>query len=166
VQRFCEVAVLLLIVFAFVVVGVLSVRRVKSRLLGVDAASAAAATGRGLRLQMVGTTAVVFVAFVIRSVFSTFVAVAYASRDLGKEVDQRCLEADGVCDASCYNVYTQIVRWMNYTPEFEAIIVLVSSPLALLVALWGMTPKSTLQLMESSRQESAISLRLQVHQVQ
>jgi hypothetical protein len=110
VQRFCEFAVLLLIVVAFVVVGVLCARRVKSRLLGVDAASAAAATGRALRLQMVGTTAVVFAAFFIRSVFSTFVAVAYASRDVGKEVDSRCLEADGPCHASCYNVYTQIVR--------------------------------------------------------
>ena len=68
-------------------------------------------------------------------------------------------------EASCRDDLSPDVKTV-YTPEFEAIIVLVSSPLALLVALWGMTPKSTLQLMESSRQESAISLRLQVHQVQ
>jgi hypothetical protein len=48
---------------------------------------------------------------------------------------------------------------MNYTPAFKAIIVLISSPLALLVALWGMTPKSTLQLMESSQLESTMQLR-------
>ena len=35
-----------------------------------------------------------------------------------------------------------IVRWMSFTPEFQSTIVLVSSPLALLVALWGMTTKS------------------------
>ena len=38
VQAFCEVAVLLLIVVAFAVVGVLSARRVSARLLDVDAA--------------------------------------------------------------------------------------------------------------------------------
>jgi hypothetical protein len=42
---------------------------------------------------------------------------------------------------------------MNYTPEFQPMIVLVSSPVALLVALWGMTPKATLQLMKSSKRQ-------------
>ncbi len=56
------------------------------------------------------------------------------------------------CDASCYNVYTHIVGWMFYTPEFESIIVLISSPLTLLVALWGMTSNALLQVMESSEQ--------------
>jgi hypothetical protein len=35
---------------------------------------------------------------------------------------------------------------MLFTPEFEATIVLVSSPVALLVALWVMTTKATLQM--------------------
>ena len=30
---------------------------------------------------------------------------------------------------------------MIYTPEFQLTITLISSPLALLVALWGMTPQ-------------------------
>jgi hypothetical protein len=47
---------------------------------------------------------------------------------------------------------------MIYTPEFQLVVVLVSSPLALLVALWGMTPKATLQLMKSSKRETALSL--------
>jgi len=29
--------------------------------------------------------------------------------------------------------------WNDYTPEFFFIVVLISSPLTLLVALWGMT---------------------------
>ena len=70
VQSFCEVAVLLLIVAAFVVAGVACARVVSSRLLAVDAASASAAAGRELRRQMVITTVVVFVAFVVRSVQS------------------------------------------------------------------------------------------------
>ena len=57
-------------------------------------------------------------------------------------------EADcsGLCDG-CKNVYTHIQVWVHYTPEFRLIIIMVSSPLALLVALWGMTSDRTLQLM-------------------
>ena len=49
---------------------------------------------------------------------------------------------------------------MFFTPEFESTIVLISSPLALLVALWGMTSKHMLQLMRSREQgeESAVAL--------
>jgi len=46
---------------------------------------------------------------------------------------------------------------MVYTPEFQVLIVLVSSPLALLVALWGMTSNATLQLMKSSKREALLS---------
>ena len=54
-QLFCEVSVLLLIIFAFAVVGAACARRVSSALLGM--ADAAAAAGRQLRRQIVGTTA-------------------------------------------------------------------------------------------------------------
>jgi hypothetical protein len=153
VQRFCEVAVLLVIVASFLVAGVLSAQRVTSRLLDVDTASSAAATGRALRRRMVGTTAFVFVAFLIRSVLSTMTATSYELRDL----DKAC--AGGTCDALCHNVHTHIVGWMVYTPAFEATIVLLSSPVALLIALWGMTPLSTLQLMKTSRPDIEVSLR-------
>ena len=144
---FCEVAVLLLIVVAFVAAGVLSARRVNARLLDVDATSAAAVTGRALLRRMLGTTAVVFVAFVLRAAFSIMFAVAFQFRDIGKScpVDP-CGE--------CHNAYHLITQWMLYTPEFQAMIALISSPVALFVALWGMTPKATLQLMTSSKQES------------
>jgi hypothetical protein len=154
VQRFCEVAVLLFIVVAFVVFGVLSARLVSARLLDVDAASAAAATGRALRRQMLATTAFVFVTFVLRSVLSIMSAVAYELRDL----DKQC--SGGFCDASCHNVFTFIVQWMGHTPAFESTIVLISSPVALLVALWGMTSKATLQVMKCTRHEKAKSLRV------
>jgi hypothetical protein len=156
VQSFCEVAVLLLIVAAFAVVGVLSARRVSARLLGVDAASAAAATGRALRLRMLGTTAFVFVTFVLRAAFSTLYAVAHQWRDVNRGV---CPDGTkGLC-SSCRNVYALMSGWMYYTPEFQVLIVLVSSPVALLVALWGMTSNATLQLMKSSQREEVFSLK-------
>ena len=143
---------LLFIVVAFVVVGVMSTRRVTASLRGVDAASAAAATARALRLQMVATAAFVFVTFVVRSAFSTMYAVSNLLRD----VDRKCFGVTSVCDSSCYNVYSHITQWMGYTPEFQTLITLASSPITLLVVLWGMTPKSTLQLMKSTE----LSVRL------
>jgi hypothetical protein len=44
---------------------------------------------------------------------------------------------------------------MEYSPEFQVTIILISSPLALLVALWGMTSKQTLQLVKSRQREMA-----------
>ena len=165
VQLVCEVTVLLLVIIAFVVVAVFCARHFTASLAIFDAAaqrasmgralrlqmSAAAATGRALRLHMLGTTAFVFVAFVLRSVFSTFYAVAFQLRSF----DKGC--PGGVC-ASCQNMYGHIVNWINYTPEFQLMIMLISSPVALLVALWGVTSKSTLQLMKSQEQESATPL--------
>ena len=119
-------------------------------MLHVDAASAAAAMGRTIRLQVVATTAVVFAAFLLRSVFSTMFAVSFLLRDA--PVD--CLS---YCETSCRNVYSVISNRMTYTPEFQLIVMLISSPAALLVALWGMTTKSALQLM-SSRIQSNIGL--------
>jgi hypothetical protein len=125
-------------------------------LLEVDAASAVAATGRALRRQMVGTTAFVFVTFLLRSVVSTIASVSYELRNFDKPSPES--DKSIYCD-TCRNVYTHITGWMLFTPEFESTVVLISSPLALLVALWGMTSKSTLQLMKSSRQERNISLK-------
>jgi hypothetical protein len=148
VQLFCEVVVLLLIVVAFVAAGVLSARRVSSSLLLVDEASAAAAMGRTIRLQVVATTAVVFAAFLLRSVFSTMFAVSFLLR----AARAGCIS---YCDTSCRNVYGVIQFWMTYTPEFQLIVMLMSSPAALLVALWGMTSKPALRLLSSRMQSNS-----------
>ncbi len=156
VQSFCEVAVLLLIVAAFVVAGVACARVVSSRLLSVDRASASAAAGRELKRQIVVTTVVVFIAFVLRSVQSTMLAVA---RQLQNGV-RTCPGVTGFCDPSCNNVFTHITLWAVYTPEFQVTVVLISSPLTLLVALWGMTSKQTLQAMKSKEQEVPLLQRV------
>jgi hypothetical protein len=71
VQEFCEVAVLLLIVLAFAVVGVACARRISSAFSTIDAADLIITTGRKLHRQIVYTTAVTFVTFLIRSAYST-----------------------------------------------------------------------------------------------
>ncbi len=144
VQAFSEVAVLLLIVASFVVAGVVCALRVNSLmalLREVDTASAASEAGRTLRLRILVTTGFVFVAFVLRSIFSTMFAVANQGQEIAAiSGQQRCAGVESFCN-SCTNVYTHISRWMLYTPEFQLTITMISSPLALLVALWGMTPR-------------------------
>ena len=145
VQSFCQVAVLLLVVAAFILVGVVCTRLVSSRLLAVDVESAFASEVRQLRRQIVVTTVVVFVTLVLRSVQSTMFAVARQLQDTSR----RCPGVTGFCDPSCHNQFTHMLVWMLRTPEFQVTVVLLSSPLTLLVALWGMTSKQTLQTMKS-----------------
>jgi hypothetical protein len=153
VQMFCEVSVLLLIVSAFAAAGVMCALRISSslrevRLLnaaGAAATSEAVVSGRRLRFQVVLTTAAVFFAFVLRSVFSTMYAVAYELQNSGNS--KNCDVGLSFCDDQCYNVYTHILQWMSLTPEFQLMIVLLSSPVALLIALWGMTSETALRLM-------------------
>ena len=79
-QFICEVAILLLIIVAFAVVGLKCARILCSRFkpAGVDAGydTFMGAVGSRLRLHMAGTTALVFVTFLLRAVFSTMQLVA------------------------------------------------------------------------------------------
>ena len=91
-----------------------------------------------------GTAAFVFLTFLLRAVFSTMNALSYA-------LQIQVSTCSSNCNPACNNVWTVIQEWLQFTPEFQLSVVLISSPLALLVALWGMTDKRTLQLMRSGR---------------
>jgi hypothetical protein len=77
----------------------------------------------------------------------------------GRGLRREKVETNG-CDA-CYNEYTHIHPWMSYTPEFQQVIMLISSPVAQLVALWGMTNKSMLQLMMTSKRDKTLAITLE-----
>ena len=98
-----------------------------------------------------GTTAFVFLTFLLRAVFSIMNALANALQIQDFSCSNRC-------DPACNNVWELIQSWLLFTPEFQLSVVLISSPLALLVALWGMTSKRALQHMKSSRGQM-VSLR-------
>ena len=155
-QSFCELAVLLLIIVAFAVVGAACARRISSEQQHHDAlvntadAAAAAPAWRQLRLRIVGTTAFVFVTFLLRAVYSTMFALANQLQNNGNYVN--CPSSSG-CDASCYNVYRLMQVWLIYTPEFQLMVVMISSPLSLLVALSGMTTDRALRQMQSNRRQ-------------
>jgi hypothetical protein len=136
VQSFIQVFVLLLIIAAFVVVGCLCARRVSAALLRVASASEAVVAGRSLHLRITVTTGFVFVSFLLRSIYSVMHAIASQFQDL----DTVCPGSRSPC-GPCYNSYSHMAMWMAYTPEFQMTMVLISSPLALLVSLWGMAPR-------------------------
>ena len=77
-----------------------------------------------------------------------------------QDAARRCPGVTGFCDPSCHNVFTHIQQWAILTPEFQVTIVLVSSPLTLLVALWGMTSEQTLHAMKSKVQEVPLRQRV------
>ena len=182
-QYVCEAAVLLFIIVAFVVAGASFSRysatvlhdlqlaadgdvdasaridefsTLRSRSEGRREAAAAGARGKRQLRQVVITAAIVFVTFLLRAVYSTTFAVANALQNDGSEC---AATAAGPCDASCYNEYALMRVWLVYTPEVQLIVVLITSPLTLLAALWGMTTEKTLQLMKGSKQTRAITLQ-------
>ncbi len=147
-QEFAEMCTLLLIIAAFFVVGVMCARRVNSSLTSMTAHAGAKA--KHLRRQIVVTAGVVFVTFLLRAVFASFNAVS-ASR---QNFSDFCPSHVKLCSASgtpsCpepFNEFTHMQLFLTYTPELQMLVVLIASPLALLVALWGMTSGRTLQAM-------------------
>jgi hypothetical protein len=147
-QQYCEVAVLLIVILEFAVVGGACARRLSSALHNMNDWAA----GRQLRRQILGTVSFVLVTFLLRAVFSTMNAVS----DVLQAAVGDCAAVDAsVCDPQCYNVWYLMQFWLDYTPEFQLMVELISTPLALLVALWGMTSERMLQLMKSGRGQGA-----------
>ena len=155
---------LLPIIVAFAVVGVACACRISSEqqhheaLLNATDAVAAAPAWRKLRRQILGTAAFVFMTFLLRAVFSIMNALANA-------LQTASTGCTGACDTACSDMWRHIVNWLQFTPEFQLIVVPISSPLALLVALWGMTDKRELQHMRSSRGQTVRLLSSKVDAV-
>jgi len=150
VQQFSQVTVLLIIIFAFAVVGIAGARRVNSALRNMNDEHGAA--GRQLRRQIVGTTAFVFVTFLLRAVFTVMYALAHALQNAAAAC---AATASGDCDSTCFNHWRLMNNWFTLTPEYQTMVILISSPVAMVVSLWGMTSKRALELMKSRGEQSA-----------
>jgi hypothetical protein len=153
VQQFCEVAVLLIIILAFAVVGIACARRVSAALRRAN--DEQGDVGRQLRRQIVGTAAFVFVTFLLRAMFSIMNALANALQN-----DTNFAACPNFnCNPTCFNEYALMQYWLILTPEFQLTIILISSSLASLVALWGMTSQRAVQLMKKSSRGEMATLR-------
>jgi hypothetical protein len=150
IQMFCEVIVVLLIVIAFAVVGAACARRVRTALVGNSVGKDVNTAGRRLHIRIVCTSTIVFLAFLFRSLFSTTYAIVSQLQNAANA--NNCPNPPSpsfYCSESCFNTYTRIWVWMLNTAELEMAVAFVSSPLALLVSLWGMTSDRMVQLVSA-----------------
>jgi len=151
IQRFSEVSVLMLIVAAFLIVGFFCARVIASAMQtlftaqerlasiagvvgeqGRQNVAKASVQGKQLQRKVIGTVFFVFAALLVRSVFNFMYAFALALSNNGDPC------ALNYCD-TCKNDYSNIIGWILYTPAFQQVAILIASPIALLVALWGMS---------------------------
>ncbi len=171
-----ETLMLLLIVVAISVAGsvtsrhILSaIRRVKScqledRLVSVLAhrsieetsalkasADRVVQAGERMRRQVLCTCIVVFVSFLLRAVYTTMFTLVTAMQ-INAGVVNSCPAYTNRC-SNCYNVYSHVLVWLLYTPQFHFSVALVCQPVALLVTLWGMTSGHTTDVMKSRGQQ-------------
>ena len=86
------------------------------------------------------TAIFVFVTCLARSAFIAFYGFALSNNDFGNQC------AVSQCDA-CKGPWSNITFWILYTPALQNIVILIASPLALLVALWGMTDVGEIEQM-------------------
>ena len=74
------------------------------------------------------------------------IGIRYAFAQAFQNNADRC--ARSPCNP-CKNVYSNIHFWILYSPVFQPVIMIIASPLALLVALWGMSDAHVLEQMAS-----------------
>jgi hypothetical protein len=159
VQEFSEVFVLLVLISSFLIVGAMCARRVTAALTSMILRSATMtarsnAAAWHLHRQIVVTVAVVFITFLPRAAYAALNAVSNLMQDIGSGCLNVCADTpeSQVCPQP-FNQYTHIQLYLNYSPEFQLLVVLISSPLALIVALWGMTSARMLRAMKRSARD-------------
>lgn len=167
IQGILECLVLVMIIAAFLVVGLKSHRIIGSALRTLftagqrlqDAATAAGDHGRQLIAQatlqgkmlqrkVVGTIVFLFLTILVRSAFR----VLFSFATFFQNSSDSCAVSE--CDA-CKNVYSHILYWLLYTPMLQQGVVLIASPVALLVAFWGMSGVRMLQQVSEHELEAA-----------
>ncbi len=151
VQNYSEATVLVIIIVVFVAAAVavtrilraadalasglmLQARQANQQLIH-EAAAAAAAAGSRMRSRITATARVCFVSFLFRSMWSLLVAATQSGYDYNPACGQYPM---GQC-STCQPVAVAIRFTLFYTPEVQMLVELLSSPLPLSFALWGMT---------------------------
>ena len=149
----CEGCSLFIMLVSFVVAGALCIRRFYS---GTRTnATEAGRRNNKVRRQIIGTVSTVFLTFLIRAVYAAALAasrqggnVILTPLSVGQEVYQsKCNNGRSVADLcrSCEGLGLIVQTWLYLCPAFPFTVFLLSSPVTILVALWGMTTDSFLE---------------------
>ena len=150
IQFFCEVVLVFIILLAFGAVGAACAVRVAAHI--ADAGQSVSVAARQLHRQIVGTSVFVFLAFLFRSVHHTMFGVAAVQQDSGTPCSLP-LSPTFYC-SDCFNTYTHLWELFLNSPELLMAVYSISSPLALLVSLWGMTSHKMMQFVHALKGET------------
>jgi hypothetical protein len=154
----CEGCSLFIMLVSFVVAGALCTRRFYS-----GATTNSTEAGRRVikvRRQIIGTVSTVFLTFLIRAVYAAALA---ASRQGGNSIltplsvglnaflskcdFNKYKDVSEVCQP-CQGLGLIVQMWLYLCPAFPFTVLLLSSPVTILVVLWGMTTDSALPSLE------------------
>jgi hypothetical protein len=159
VDEISQMCVLLILVCLFLVAGAFCAARLRSfmdALLAVNVTahqSNSSVHVKQVFQQIMITISVVLVTFLPRATFASLEAVSGVLQDFenglcaevcADEVSKTCLKV--------YNRYSKMVFYFQFTPEYQLIVNMLSSPVCLMVALWGMTSERMRQVMSQAGQ--------------
>ena len=99
-----------------------------------------------LRLQITFTVSTVFVTFLMRSVYAAALAASRRGQiSTPFAANPQCAEDSSIFCDPCQDLGVVVQSWLYLCPEFSFTVFLLSSPVTILVSLWGMTTDSHLQ---------------------
>jgi hypothetical protein len=151
----CEGCSLFIMLVSFVVAGALCIRRFYSGTR--NNSTQAGRRNNKVRRQIIGTVSTVFLTFLIRAVYAAALAasrqggnVISTAQSLGQKAYRSKCDSNKYKDVSamcrpCQGLGLLVQIWMYLCPAFPFTVFLLSSPVTILVALWGMTTDSFLE---------------------
>ena len=151
----CEGCSLFIMLVSFVVAGALCIRRFYSGL--TNSSTEAGRRVIKVRRQIIVTVSSVFVTFLIRALYAGVLAASRQGGNVistgfsaGKDAYQSKCDKSDVLDLCnpCQGLGLIVQMWLYLCPAFPFTVFLLSSPVTILVALWGMTTDSFLQSLQ------------------
>ena len=140
----CEGCSLVIMLVSFLAAGVLCIRRFYSGV--TSSATEAGQQIKKVRLQITVTVSTVFVTFLVRSVYAAALAASRRGQiSTAFAANPRCAESTTVFCDTCQEAGLIVQTWLWLCPAFSFTVFLLSSPVTILVSLWGMTPGHILQ---------------------
>jgi hypothetical protein len=156
--NYFELISLLIIVAAFLCAGAYCIRRFRK-----SNARSTAISAHSLQRQITVTVATVFITFLIRSAYAAILGMSKFNTDVLNQYNIQNQDCNNVC-LECQGLETVVQAFDKLTPELRDLVFLLSSPLTMLVALWGMTSAKLRQVLLSSGK--GLTQRLHLRQVE
>ena len=150
----CEGCSLVIMLVSFLAAGVFSIRRFSKG--DTNRSSEVGRKNSKVRLQIIVTVLTVFVTFLMRSVYAAALAASRRGRFVTPfKGNARCGASASVFCDPCQDLGVVVQSWLYLYPAFSFTVFLLSSPVTILVALWGMTTGHILQNLWSRIQRKA-----------